>query len=394
MRVLQLHAGYRFPAGEDTVVDNEARALRGAGHEVVQHIVANPTELGETIRTLAASSHNRRAARQVRTLAGRVEPDVVHVHNTWFALSPSVLAAAAASAPVVMTVHNYRLGCLSADLFRGDAVCTTCVGRHPLRGVAHGCYRGSRLLSSIAALEVLSARRTGVLDEHVVTFVAPSTFMADRLIEIGLPADRLVVKPHFVADPGSRTCAPSESREVLCIGRLAPGKGLPTLLRAWERYTSAVNREHGDPMRLVVIGDGPLSAELRERAPRGVRFEGWLPRAEVTARMLSARAFVFPSEWYEPFGMVLVEAMSAGLPIVATTASDARRIADAPDGLVVPSGDEQALCDALLGLDDETVDAVGDHGRRRFESTYTEAAGLADLEQLYAGVMERARNGG
>ena len=110
--------------------------------------------------------------------------------------------------------------------------------------------------------------------------------------------------------------------------------------------------------------------------------------------MLRARAFVFPSEWYEPFGMVLVEAMSAGLPIIATTASDARRIAGAPDELVVPTGDEQALADVLIGLDDALVDAVGDHNRRRFESTYTQAAGLADLERLYAGVMERTRGDG
>ena len=111
-------------------------------------------------------------------------------------------AEAAATVPVVMTVHNYRLGCLSADLFRGDDVCTVCVGRTPVRGVVHGCYRGSRALSAVQAFEVMTARRRGVLDEHVSAFVAPSRFMADRLIAIGLPADRLVVKPHFVTDPG------------------------------------------------------------------------------------------------------------------------------------------------------------------------------------------------
>ncbi len=239
MRVLQLHAGYRFPAGEDTVVANEAAALRGGGHDVVQHIVANPSEFGPAVRTLARSPYNRRTRRDVASLVAELTPDVVHVHNTWFSLSASVVEAAAASAPVVMTVHNYRLGCLSADLFRGDAVCTACVGRSPLRGVVHGCYRGSRVLSSIAAVEIMTTRRSSVLDKHVVTFVAPSRFMADRLIEIGLPSDRLVVKPHFVADPGGRAGPPSASRDVLCIGRLAPGKGLPTLLRAWERYSGA-----------------------------------------------------------------------------------------------------------------------------------------------------------
>ena len=391
MKVLQLHAGYRVPAGEDTVVDSEAGALRRGGHDVHQHIVNNPTEIGATIRTIARSSYNRHAAREVTELVDALGPDVAHVHNTWFALSSSVVEAAAETVPVVMTVHNYRLGCLSADLFRGDDVCTVCVGRTPLRGVAHGCYRSSRTLSAVAAFEVMTARRRRVLDAHVSLFVAPSRFMADRLIAVGLPSDRLVVKPHFVADPGLRSMPPSASREVLCIGRLAPGKGLPTLLRAWERYSSEAERRGSEPMELVIIGDGPLAGALREWAPRGVRFEGWLDRDVVMARMLAARAFVFPSEWYEPFGMVLLEAMSAGLPIIASNASDARRIAGAPDGLVVPAGDDAALAAALDGLDDATVDEVGTRSRRRFEQTYTERAGLRDLERLYADALERSR---
>ncbi len=387
MRVLQLHAGYRFPAGEDTVVAAEADALRGGGHEVHQHIVSNPGQVAPAIVSLARSAYNRREARRVSAIAADFRPDVVHVHNTWFALSTSVIAAAAAVAPVVMTVHNYRLGCLNSHLFRGDSMCTACVGRSPLSGVRHGCYRDSRALSAIAAFELVSTRRRGTLHDHVDAFVAPSRFMADRLIDIGLPADRMIVKPHFVADPGPRTRPPSHSDEVLCIGRLAPGKGLATLMRAWERYTSVTTHRGLDPMQLVVIGDGPLASELRERAPRGVQFEGWIDRAIVTDRMLGARSFVFPSEWYEPFGMVLVEALSAGLPIVATNASDARRIAGAPDSLVVPAGDEGALAETFETLTDELVDSVGAASRRRFEAAYTEAVGLADLERLYDGVV-------
>lgn len=390
MRILQLHAGYRVPAGEDTVVESEASALRAGGHDVVQHIIANPTDVVPAVTALARSSYNRRAAREVSRVLDGFDAEVVHVHNTWFALSSSVIEAAAEHAPVVLTVHNYRLGCLSADLFRGDAVCTACVGRAPLPGILHGCYRDSRILSAIAAVEVMSTRRRRVLDDHVAAFVAPSSFMRDRLLDVGVPADRLVVKPHFVDDPGPRPHPPSASKEILWIGRLAPGKGLPTLLRAWERYSSAAAHEGSDVMELVVIGDGPLAGSLREWAPRGIRFEGWLPRDEVMRRMLASRAFVFPSEWYEPFGMVLVEALSAGLPIVASNASDASRIADSPPELVVPVGDETALADAFVRLTDSTVDRVGAASRLRFETCYTAAAGLDALERLYRSV----RSGG
>ena len=383
MRLLQLHAGYRTPAGEDTVVAAEADAFAGAGHEVHQLIEHNPPNSVRALGALSTSAHNRATARAVSEAIAAFRPDVVHVHNTWFALSSSVLTATAdAGVPLVMTLHNYRLGCLGVDLFRGSSICTACVGRSPLRGVFHGCYRGSRALSAVTAVEMISTRRRGTLDA-VDRFVAPSAFMGDRLVDIGIPSDKLVVKPHFTTDAGRRPGSPSESDEILFIGRLAPGKGLEVLLRAWERR----DRRTEPDLRLTIIGDGPLAPLLRESAPRDVEFVGWMPHDRVRRRMLGARALVFPSEWYEPFGMVLIEAMSAGLPIVASNASDAARITGTPAELVTPVGDENALASALSLLSDELVDRVGADSRRRFQSTYTREQGVAALESLYRSVI-------
>lgn len=384
MKILQLHAGYRTPAGEDTVVHAEAAVLRQAGHEVEQLIEHNPHGTTDALLALGRSRYNRSTGAAVLAACARFEPDIVHVHNTWFALSSSVIDAAAdARVPIVMTVHNYRLGCLGADLFRNNATCTACVGRSPLSGVIHGCYRNSRALSAIAALEIVSTRRRGSLD-RIDRFVAPSAFAADRLVDIGVPADRLTVKPHFTADPGSRSRSPSEADDLLFIGRVAAAKGIRTLLRGWERYTSR-SRDH--ERRLTIIGDGPLLPEAREAASHGVEFAGWLGHDEVRDRMLNARAFVFPSEWYEPFGMVLIEAMAAGLPVVATTASDAARITGTPPQLVASAGDEAALADCLDQLDDDTVDTVGTAARERFLETFSEAAGTDALEALYEDVL-------
>jgi glycosyltransferase involved in cell wall biosynthesis len=275
------------------------------------------------------------------------------------------------------------LGCLGADLFRDGAVCTACVGRSPWRGVVHACYRGSRLQSAVQAAEVVVTRRRNVLDRCVRRFVAPSQFMADRLVELGLPRDRLHVKAHFVADPGPRPSPPSSSSRVLSVGRLAPGKGLDTLVDAWNRLDGS------DGRTLTIVGDGPLAPSLGHAA--GVERPGWLPRHEVIERLLTARALVMPSEWYEPFGMVLVEAMSAGLPIVVTTAAGARAIVG-PDGAVaVPPRDAAALAGAIESLDDDTVDRLGAANRRRYDARYTESAGLAALEELYRSVLPGAQ---
>ncbi|MGB0114688.1 MAG: glycosyltransferase family 4 protein [Ilumatobacteraceae bacterium] len=381
MRILQVHTRYRIRAGEDSVVDNEAAVLRDAGDEVVQFTVDNPTDAAGSITALARSPHNRAMAAAVRDEIRRCSPDVVHIHNTWFAMSSSVVGAAASTGvPVVMTLHNYRLGCLSADLFRDGAVCTACVGRSPARGVVHGCYRGSRALSAIHAAEVVVTRRRRVLDRAVRRFVIPSDFMADRLVEIGVPTDRIVVKPHFAADVGERPAPPSTSGEVLCIGRLAPGKGVETLLSAWPDVTSR------GVERLTIIGDGPLAGDLAASLPPGAEIVGWRERAEVQRRLASARALIMPTEWYEPFGMVLIEAMSAGLPIVTTTAAGARSIVGGRDDLVVPPHQPADLAAAIDRLDDETVDREGAANRARYEDRYTEQRGLADLRLLYEGV--------
>jgi glycosyltransferase involved in cell wall biosynthesis len=389
MRVLILHAGYRVPAGEDTVVANEAAALTAGGHEVRTHVVSNPNSLGAAVHALAKSFNNRGAAEFVTAEIADFQPDIVHIHNTWFALSSSVASAAAATGtPTVMTIHNYRLGCLSANLFRGDSVCTTCVGRTPLRGVIHGCYRGSRVLSLVAASELTITKRRQVFTKNIDRFVAPSRFVADRMLDIGLPAERLTVKPHFVADCGPRDAPPSASNEVVYIGRLAAGKGLHTLMRAWEHFRSSSRHPDVADLSLTIIGDGPLASELKEAAPRGVTFEGWLTRNEVMERLLRARAFVFPSAWYEPFGMVLVEALSAGTAIVLTNASEAPAITAAPPELIAPVEDDAALAAAIGRLDDATVDRVGAANRRRFETNYTEAIGLQHLEELYHDVID------
>ena len=384
MRILQLHAGYRTPAGEDTVVRVEAEALRAAGHEVHQLVEPNPTRPDRTLVALARSRGNRPSAAKVSAVVEEFSPDLVHVHNTWFSLTSSVFDAAAdADVPIVMTVHNYRLGCLGTDLFRGDSVCTACVGRGPWSGVRHGCYRGSRALSAVAAVEIASTRRRGAL-HHVDRFVAPSRFMADRLVDIGLPADRLVVKPHFTADVGRRSQPASDSDEILFIGRLAPGKGLEVLLRAWDRR----DRDRCAGLRLTIVGDGPLAPALRESAPRDVDFAGWMPYDEVQARMLGARALVFPSEWYEPFGMVLIEALSAGLPVVTSNASDAARITSTPDDLVTVVGDDRSLAAGIERLaDDGLVERASRAAREHYESHYTEAAGIIGLEALYRDVL-------
>ncbi len=386
MRVLQLHCGYRVPAGEDAVVEAEAEMLRARGHEVSQLVVKNPTGQVAAVSNLVLSMHNPSSIRLARAAVRDFRPDVAHVHNTWFTLGASVVPALVeAGVPVVMTMHNYRMGCISADLFCDRVVCTRCVGRSSLAGVVHRCYRGSFTLSALVAAETAFHARRGTLTKGVSTFIAPSAFMGDRLIEMGLPPQKLVVKPHFIPDGGPRSQPCTSSRRVVFVGRLAPGKGVESLLRSWERL--------GDTdLELVLVGDGPLASELRESAPRGVQFLGWTSRSQVGELMRTARALVFPSEWYEPFGMVLLEAMAAGLPIVVNDVADAVAITQPDPRLIGSVGDDASMVRCLESVsDDGLIAAESAKMRHRYETEFTPESNAPLLEEIYRNAIELNR---
>jgi glycosyltransferase involved in cell wall biosynthesis len=377
MRILQVHTHYRQPGGEDAVVATEAGLLRDAGHQVLTHRARNP-EGARAAASLAAAPWNEVQARTVARQVERLRPDVVHVHNTWFATSPAVFAALRrVGVPVVMTLHNYRLVCAAATLFRDGAPCTDCVGTHPWHGVEHACYRDSRPQSAIAAATIGLHQRRGTWHRDVDRFLALTGFGRDQFIAGGLPPDRILVKPNSVDDPGPRAGPPSASTTVLYLGRLTPEKGIDTLLRAWERSP--------ERLRLVVAGSGPLEAAVRANAPARVDVVGALPPAQVRSLLLSARALVFPSMWFEGHPLVPVEAAAAGLPVVL---SDLGAMTDlfspGAEELLFPPGDVDALTVRLARLDDDRfVDAHGPFTRRRFEERYTHATALESLESAY-----------
>ena len=378
MRILQVHAGYRHPAGEDTVVASEAALLRSGGHEVLTWGAAEPTIPGR-VTALALSPWNPLTARRARAAVEEFRPDVAHVHNTWFSLSPSVIAAIHnAGVPVVMTLHNYRLSCVTGEMYRAGEVCTDCLQSSPMPGVVHGCYRNSRSASALAGLGLAAWKRAGVWERDVDRMIAPSQFFADMVVKGGIRADRILVKSHFVSDPGPRERPPSSSNRIVFVGRLSEAKGVRTLIEAWRTHPPA-------GMELEIVGEGDLRAEREVELPPNVRFVGWLKRDAVLRRLMTARALVFPSEWYEPFGMVLLEAMAAGLAIVGSDIAAVREITQPFDDrqLVAPASPEK-LAGALAMLsEDAFVDAAGSVARARYLEAFTPERNLRLLTAVY-----------
>jgi glycosyltransferase involved in cell wall biosynthesis len=389
MKILQLHTRYRQAGGEDSVVAAEAAALRSAGHEVTQLLFENPDAPVRTVFSLARAGWNTASARRASTVARADHPDVAHLHNTWYAASQSVLKAFADEGlPVVMTLHNYRLLCVNGMLFRDGRPCETCVGTHAWHGVRHRCYRSSAAQSAVLAANIGLHRGLDTWD-RVDRFLVLSEFARSRFIAGGLPAERLVTVPNFVDDPGPRRNAAAHSTTVLFVGRLSPEKGVSLLLDAWERASPK-------GLQLLVVGDGPERGRLEARQVKGVRLLGRQPPEVVREHMLSSRALLFPSIWYEGQPMTILEALAAGLPVLASNLGGAgETVADLGSAWQVPAGDVEAWVFALQALDsDATVTAGSASARQVFEDRHTVAHGVDRLVEVYGGARVAAKGRG
>jgi glycosyltransferase involved in cell wall biosynthesis len=390
-RVMQVHTRYRQPGGEDRVVEAERRLLEEAGIEVAQVLFDNAElresrSLGSDLRLAASTIWSRSAKRRVRAALAAHKPQVMHVHNTFAAASPSVYAAAAAyGVPVVQTLHNYRFACPSATAFRDGRACTDCVGRLiAWPGVIHACVRGSRAQSAVAATTLAAHRALGTFDRGIDTYVALTSFQRQLLVDGGLPADRTRVVPNFLEpDPGPGS---GPRKGILFVGRLAEEKGIATLLRAAELL----------PGNMTVAGDGPLAPLVEAAAAAGqVRYLGSLGPAGVAGELRDAAALAIPSIWFEGFPMVVVEAYAAGTPIIASRiGSLAGIVEDGVTGLLVEPADAVQLSERVSWAVEHPAELarMGAQARERYQSRYRGEAHLDSLLDVYATAIRHRRH--
>lgn len=394
MRVLVVHNRYRSgqPSGEDAVVDQEIALLAAAGHDVElferrsDDIATMPALRKAAVPLTVPWNAAARTALAARLHAWR--PDVVHVHNTFPLLSPSVLAACAdAGVPVVATLHNYLQICPSGTLYRDGRVCTDCVGRFPLPAVRHGCYRGSAPATVPMAVNLLANQKRWW--SGVSRFFCISDAQRKLLIQGGMPAERLMVKHNFVTDPGVRRRGPGE--HVLYLGRMNDEKGAGLLMAAWDRIAA----DGGIGVPLVLAGAGPREQDVARWAEGrdDVTYLGLLDQPQCRELLARSVAVVAPSQWLEAFGLVVVEAMAAGVPAVAAAhGALVELVDDGVTGLLHRPGDPVALAESLgrIVAGPELNRTMGAAARRRYEHGFTPSIGLERLVGGYRAAIELA----
>ncbi|MFI6938012.1 glycosyltransferase [Streptomyces sp. NPDC050418] len=391
MHIVVVHNRYASaqPSGENNVVDQEVALLRAAGHRVELferrsddiHTRSLPGKAAVPLLVPWHPGVRRELAARLR--ADR--PDVVHVHNVFPLLSPSVLAACAdTGVPVVATLHNYTQVCPPGTLQRDGQACTECVGRSPLPAVRHGCYRGSRLATVPLAVSLRANRRRWW--SGVDRFLCISAAQRDVLVAAGMPAERLAVKHNFVPEPGRSRSGDGE--HLLYLGRLAEPKGVRLLMTAWD----ALAADGGAGVPLMIAGTGPLESEVRAWAAGrdDVRYMGLLDQEQSRDAIARAVAVVAPSTWLEAFGLVVVEAMAAGVPAVAAGhGAFAELVEDGKTGLLHRPRDAESLAAGLrrATAEPDRNREWGEAARRRYARDFGPEVGLERLLDAYRTVM-------
>ena len=389
MRIVKIHNYYLRSGGEDTVFENEIALLRSRGHHVIKYVESNEridsmSKISVALQTIWSYSSYEKLKRFLTA----TRPDVAHFHNTFPLISPSAYyVCQELGIPVIQTLDNQRLICPAASFYRDGKLCIDCLGKTPpWPGVIHRCYHDSRMHTAVVASMLTIHRWLRTWKTKVDAFLCSTKFYRDLFAQSGLPAEKIVVVPHFV-EQQIQSDITQTGDYALFVGRLDPEKGVRTLLEAWRNVN----------IPLKIRGHGRLEHEAIDFVQRhhldSVEFVGRLEKSDLSNLRRNARFLVVPSEgYYETFGMVIIESFAQGTPVVASNVGVLPEIVvDKHNGLLFEAGNPFDLAEKVSWMwkhPDESR-AMGSNGLKDYKEKYTPEQFYKTLEGVYERLLDK-----
>jgi glycosyltransferase involved in cell wall biosynthesis len=344
--------------------------------------------LFKKIKAFWGGAFNVRTYFEIRRMLKDDRPDVVHVHSVYPMFSPSILIACRhAGVPVVMTVHTHNLTCPTwYHLYKGR-ICEECIGGHEHRCITKNCR--NNIFESVGyAFRSSVARVFRLFHDNVTVMIALTPFGKTRLLQAGYSDNQVAVVPNPTAVSEEEVPKSQSSGEYVAFsGRVSPEKGVDILIAAAAQMPD---------IRFKVAGDGPALLDLKSKAPGNVEFLGRLGFDELLAFYRKARILVAPSLWYEPFGMVVVDSMASGIPVIASRIGGLPfLVEDGVTGTLFEPGNPDELVHQIRRLWENTAlsSAMGQAGRQRVRQQYSQNAYYQNLISVYQKAVEQVRTG-
>ena len=378
-----MHNLYQNPGGEDVVFSNEKKLLESNGNLVIQFIKKNNDISNycflKKVSLINSSVWSKKSFLEIKEAINTYKPDICHIHNTLTLITPSVYyACKEMGVPVVQTLHNYRLMCSNAYLFRNGKVCEECIGKSLYHSVKYGCYRNSRLQTFVLARTVEWNKKQGTWNNLIDAYIALTEFSKQKFIEGGLPENKIFVKPNFLfEDPNY---SEKNGGFFLFAGRLDVTKGFNVLIKAAEKLPD---------VKFKVAGDGILRSNLD--GVLNIEYLGQLNRNDLILELKKSGAIIFPSVWYESMPMTIIESFACGKPVIASNlGAMAELIENGKTGLFFEPGNVDDLVKKILWAKNnpEKMKEMGLNARKEFEEKYTPEKNYKILMNIYEKVIE------
>lgn len=381
LNILVVHNYYQLPGGEDTVVANEIRMLKNHGNKVFFYSRHNDElknfSFIQKITLPFRFVFNTKTYLDIKKIIKKNKIDIVHVHNTLSLISPAVYYAAwRCHVPVVQTLHNFRLICPGAVLFRKESICEECIHRGLFHSVINGCYRNSRMQTLACVFSLKLHTFLGIYKR--IKFICLTDFNRDKLFCFKVPKENFYIKPNFVEDSSLFNPLKHRKNQFVYLGRLEKVKGIAFLLEVWKIYA--------DPdCKLLIVGNGPMEAWCKSFIKKNnlnIEFTGHVSHEQVLKILSESKALVFPSKLYEGLPMSIVEAFSVGTPVICPDFGNAgTMVKDGYSGFKYVQGSKESL---LLALNKVKKNCnLNMNCRKEYENKYSEAINYRLLIDIY-----------
>lgn len=388
MRILLLHNKYKIKGGEDSVLENERKLLENNGHYVSCYSEDNAKVRGKLQELVIAlfSFFNPISFFKLKKKISTFKPDIIHVHNFFPIISPSVFwAAKKMKTPIVMTLHNFRLICPNALLFRNYKSCEICIcSNFKLSAIKYKCYRNSYMQSFIVWAMSSINTSIGTWKNKVQYFIPLTAFSKEKFVNssINVPSSHFIIKPNFVDDPGENNS--ERSSDYLFLGRLSEEKGIKVLIESMEYLNSS--------KKIIVVGTGPLEESVKKAAEKFDNFIylGFKKHSECIQLLKSCSALVFPSLWYEGFPMTILESFSTGTPVITSDIGNQKVIVeDGVNGIHFCNDNPKDLAEKINNFSIKKDKNLFKNARKTYLNKYTPQKNYEELMSIYNSLIRK-----
>jgi glycosyltransferase involved in cell wall biosynthesis len=392
MKILQVHNFYGSsnPSGENNTVILEANCLRDMGHTVETFYISSDKVInGGIIGTIFAGlgvPWSIRSFINFRKFVKKFQPDIIHVHNTFPLLSPSIYYASK-KIPYVLTLHNYRLACPAAIPLRDGKVCTLCIDKkNAWYSILYGCYRQSRLATLPLIINIELAKLLNTWNKRLSALLVFSDFQKDILIKYGISKKLFFIKPNFYPEDVKPKNWSDRQDSFLFIGRLSKEKGIVTLLNAWKLLGK-------DAPRLHIVGNGPEKNWLiNESQNLPITVHGFLGEPEKRKILMNSKCLLIPSKWFEGQPATLIEALAYGLVVGVSNIGPLPSFVDNGEaGFIFDVDDYYGLAEKIrdFKLQEKKYESLAIKARTLFEANFMKHHNMILLENIYFSLLKK-----